>query len=168
MKHASIATAWGISASIVNSTPVLLASAMPLIMSKTVAHSVIAITQLAPYPPRLLHPTILPLLLDQSTQYPLHWQIGSLLPPLSEPSMDPVTLVPPPHASTPLPSNSAVPILPPQVLTTTTSTTLTLGVTSMESRIFRWCLNATMGVMLRSSVFFSFLLYSYAFPLYHY
>ena len=64
MKHASIATDWHISASIVNSIPVLLASAMPPIMSKIAAHSAIATTRLVPYPPYLLCPTILPLLLD--------------------------------------------------------------------------------------------------------
>ena len=66
MKHAFIATTWGISTSIVNFTPVLLASAMPWIMSKTTAHSIIAITQLVPYLPCLLRPTIPPLPLDQS------------------------------------------------------------------------------------------------------
>ena len=168
MKHASIATAWGISASIVNSTPILLASAMPLIMSKTIAHFIITITQLTPYLPHLLCPTILPLPLDQSAWYPLHWQTDSLLPPLDGPSMDPVALISPLHLSTPLLSDSAVPVLPPQVLTTTMSMTLMLGVTSMGSRIFQQCLNATMGVMLQLSISFSFPLYSYAFPLYHY
>ena len=167
-KHASIATVWGISTSIVNSTPVLLASAMPLIMSRTTAHFIVATTQLVPYLSRLLRSIILPLPLDQSIQCPLHWQTGSLLLPLDEPSMDPIALVLPPRTSTPLPSNSAMPVLPLLVQTTTTSTTLTLGITSMESRIFQQCLNATMGVMLQLPISFSFLLYSYAFSSYHY
>ena len=167
-KHASIATAWGISTSTVNSTPVLLASTMPLIMSRTVAHSIVTTTQLVPYLPRFLHPTILPLPLDQSVWCPLHWQIGSLLPLLDKPSMDPIALMLPLCASTPLPSNSAVSVPPPLVQMMTMSTTLMLGITSMESRIFRRCLNATMGVMLRSPISFSFLLYFYASPSYHY
>ena len=127
---------------------------MPLIMSRIAAHSAVATTRLMPYPPHPLHPTILLLLLDQSVQYPLRWQTGSLLLPLDEPSVDPVTLVLPLHTSTPPPSNFTMLVLPPLVQTTTMSMTLMLGVTSMESRIFRWCLNATMGVMLRSPISF--------------
>ena len=172
-KHASIATAWDISASIVNSTPVLLASAMPLIMSRIAAHSATATTRLVPYLPHLLCPTILPLLLDQSIQYPLRWQTGSLLPPLNKPSVDPIALTLPPHASTPLPSDFmmlvlppfpsdfTMLVLPPLVQTTMMSMTLMLGITSMESRIFQWCLNATMEVMLRSPI--SFFLFPFSF-----
>ena len=147
-KHASIATIWDISTSIVNSTPVLLALAMPLIMSRIAAHSTAATIRLVPYLPHLLRPTILPLLLDQSIQYPLCWQTGFLLPPLNEPSVDPVALALPLHASTPLPSDFTMLVLPPLVQTMMMSMTLTLGITSMESRIFQRCLNATMGVML--------------------
>ena len=153
-KLASIATVWDISASIANSTPVQLAFAMPLIMSRIVAHSAIAITRLTPYPPHLCRPTILPLLSDQSVQYPLHLQIGSLLPPLGEPSMDLVTLILPPHAFTPPPSDFTMLVLPPLVQTMTMSMTLMLGVTSMKSRIFRQCLNATLEVMLQSPISF--------------
>ena len=135
-KHASIATAWDISTSIVNSIPVLLASTMPLIMSKIAAHSTVATIRLVPYPPHLLHPAILPLLLDQSVQYPLRWQTGSLLPLLNRPSMDPIALALPPHTSTPLPSDFMMLVLPPLVQTTMMSMTLMLGITSMESRIF--------------------------------
>ena len=153
-KLASIATVWDISASIVNSTPVQLASAMLLIMSRIAAHSAVATTQLVPYPPHLHHPTILPLLLDQSIQYPLCLQIGFLLPPLDKPSVDPIALALPLRAFTPLPSDFTMLVLPPLVLTTMMSITLMLGITSMENRIFRWCLNATLGVMLRSPVSF--------------
>ena len=135
-KHASIATAWDISASIVNSTPVLLASAMPLIMSRIAAHFAVTTTRLIPYPSHLLRPIILPLLLDQSVQSPLHWQTGSLLPPLDEPSVDPIALTLPLHASIPLPSDFMMLVLPPLVQTMTMSMTLMLGVTSIESRIF--------------------------------
>ena len=106
-------------------------------MSRIVAHSAVTITRLTPYPPRLHHPTILPLLLDQSVQYPLRLWIGSLLPPLGEPSVDLVTLALPPRVFTPLPSNFLMLILPPWVQTMTMSTTLMLGITSMESMIFR-------------------------------
>ena len=153
-KLASIATVWDISTSIANSTPVQLAFAMPLIMSRIIAHSVVAKIRLASYPPRLHRPTILPLLLDQSVQYPLRLRIGSLLPPLGEPSVDLVILALPLHAFTPLPSDFTMLVLPPLVQTMTMSTTLMLGVTSMESRIFRWCLNATLGVMLQSPISF--------------
>ena len=66
MKRASIATAWGISKSIVSSTPVLPASAMPLTTSKTAAHSAVATIQPVPYSLHLLHPIILLLLWEQS------------------------------------------------------------------------------------------------------
>ena len=92
MKRASIATAWGISESTVNSIHVLLAFAMHPTMSRTAAHSIIATTQLIPCLSRPLHLTILPLLWDQSIQYPPCWQIDSPLL-LDKPSMDLVTLV---------------------------------------------------------------------------
>ena len=114
-------------------------------MSRIVVHSAVAIIRLTPY---LLRPTILPLLPDWSIQYPLHLRIDSLLPPLSEPSMVLVALVLPLRASMPHPSNVMTLILPPLVQMMTMSMTLMLGVTSMESRIFRRCLNATLGVML--------------------
>ena len=135
-KLASIVTIWDISTSIASSTPVQLAFAMPPIMFRIVAHSTVAIIRLAPYPPHLRCPTILPLLLDRSVQYPLHLRIDSLLPPLSEPSMALVALVLPLRAFTPLPSDVTTLVLPPLVQTMTMSTTLMLGVTSMESRIF--------------------------------
>ena len=168
-KPASIVTIWDISASIASSTPVQLAFAMPPIMFRIVAHSAIVIIQLAPYLPHLRHPTVLPLLPDRSVQYPLHLRINSLLPPLGEPSMVLVALVLPLHVSTPRPSNVTTLVLPPLVQTMTMSMTLMLGVTSMENRIFQQCLNATLGVMLRSPVLF-FLLscISYAsFPYLH-
>ena len=163
-KPASIITVWDISASIASSTLVQLAFTMPLIMSRIVAHSAAAIIRLAPYLPHLRRPPILPLLPDQSVQYPLHLQIDSLLPSLGEPSMVLVTLVLPLRASTPRPSDVTTLILPPLVQTMTMSTTLMLGVTSMESRIFRWCLNATLGVMLRLPVLFFLYLVFLCFP----
>ena len=163
-KPASIVTVWDISASIASFTSVQLAFAMPPIMSRIVAHSAAAIIQLAPYLPHLCHPPILPLLPDWSVQYPLHLRIDSLLPPLSEPSVVLVALVLPLCASTPRLSDVMTLVLPPLVQTMTMSTTLMLGVTSMESRIFRQCLNATLGVMLRSPILFFISLVFLCFP----
>ena len=129
---------------------------MPPIISRIAAHFVVATIRFTPCLPRPHHPTALPPLLDQPVQYHLHLWIGFPLPPFNEPSMALVALVLPLHVSTPCLSDGTTLILPPQVLTMTTSMTPMRGVTSTGSKIFRRCLNATPGVMLRLLVLFSF------------
>ena len=140
---------------------------MPLIMFKIAACSTIAIIQPVPLPLCLLPPIILSFLWNQFTWYPLCWQIGSPLPLLDGLSVGLVALVPLPHISILPPSGFAAFILLPQVQTMMMSITLMPGITSTVIRIFQWCLNATMGVMLRLPIFFPFSLRTFMLPLLH-
>ena len=161
-KLVSIAIDLDISASTASSTRAQLVFAMPQNISRIVVHFAIVTTQLAPYLPRLRHPTIPLLPPDRSVWCPLHLQIASLLPPLDKPSEDPVVLILPPLASTLHLSILAMFILPPPALTMTMFMIPMPGGISMESRRFRRCLNAILGVMLRSPP----LLFPYASSLY--
>ena len=134
--------------SIVSFTPALPASVMPLITSKIAARSVITTIQPIPYPLCLLHPTTLPLPWDQFTWYHLRWQTG-FLPPLDRLSVGLITLMPLLHTSILPPSGSVTFVLLPQVQMMTISTTLMPSITSTAIRVFQWCLNVTMGVMIQ-------------------
>ena len=162
MKCVSISTIWDTSRSIANFTLVPPVSTMPQTTSKTIAHSVVTTIQLVLYP---LYPTNPLLPQDQFAQCPLLWQTDFPLSLFDGLSVDLVTPIPPLHIFTTPLSDSVVFILPPWVLTTTMSLTLTPEGTSMVIRVFQQCLNATMGVMLWLPVSSFILFVHLCFPL---
>lgn len=145
-KRAFIVIVWDISESTANFIPALLVFVMLQTTSRIVAHFIVVSIPLTPYLLHPLHLTTLVPLLDRFVQYHLLWQTDSLpllLDTLSEGLVVLVLLL---CTSIPLPFNSLD--LPPRVLTTTMSMTLTLGETSMAIKVFQRCFNANMGIML--------------------
>ena len=154
MRHVSTAIAWSTSGSTVNFTSAPHASTMSQTTSRIAAHSIVTTIQPVPHPLHPLRSTIPLLPRDWSTWYPLLWQTDFPLPFLDEPSEDLIIPVLSWRVFTPPPFNSAVFILPPQILMTMMFMTLTPGGTSMVIRVFRWCFNAIIGVILQLPVSF--------------